>query len=210
MNHNQHNLNTWNKVAKIYNDKFMKLDLYNETYDFICKAIKKENAKLLEIGCGPGNITKYLLQKRPDFKIYGIDLAPNMISLAEKNNPKASFSVMDARKINELESKFDGIIAGFCIPYFSSLETEKFISNAEQLLNSGGMIYISFVEGLPLQSGLMTNKNGDSVYFNYHELETLKDLLRANGFKVEHIFKVDFKRSENKIEVHTILTAKKG
>ncbi|MNK55024.1 hypothetical protein D3C87_740240 [compost metagenome] len=63
MNHNQHNLNTWNKVAKIYNDKFMKLDLYNETYDFICKAIKKENAKLLEIGCDPGNITKYLLQK---------------------------------------------------------------------------------------------------------------------------------------------------
>ena len=56
----------------------------------------------------------------------------------------------------------------------------------------------------------MTNKNGDSVYFNYHELETLKDLLRANGFKNEHVFKVDFKRSENEIEVHTILTAKKG
>ncbi|MNK55023.1 hypothetical protein D3C87_740230 [compost metagenome] len=133
-----------------------------------------------------------------------------MIALAEKNNPTASFSVMDARKINELESKFDGIIAGFCIPYFSSLETEKFISNTEQLLNSGGIIYISFVEGLPSQSKLMTNKNGDSVYFNYHELETLKDLLRANGFKNEHVFKVDFKRSENEIEVHTILTAKKG
>ncbi|MGV3545945.1 MAG: class I SAM-dependent DNA methyltransferase [Pedobacter sp.] len=209
MNHNQHTLNTWNKVAKAYEDKFMKMDLYNETYDFICQAIKKENAKLLEVGCGPGNITKYLLSKRPDFKIHGIDLAPNMIALAQKNNPKATFSVMDARKIGELDTRFDAIIAGFCLPYFSSSESEQFMTNAEQLLNNDGLIYISFVEGLPSQSKLMTNKNNDSVYFNYHELETLKVLLRTNGFKNEHIWRVDFKRSENGIEVHTILTARK-
>ncbi|RZL36474.1 MAG: class I SAM-dependent methyltransferase [Pedobacter sp.] len=209
MNHNQHNLNTWNKVAKIYEDKFMKMDLYNETYDFICQSIKKENAKILEIGCGPGNITKYLLNKRPDLNIHGIDLAPNMIELAEKNNPTASFAVMDARKINELETKFDAIIAGFCIPYFSPTECELFVADAKHLLNEHGIIYISFVEGTLSQSGLKTNKNGDSVYFNYHQLETLKDLLRANEFKGEHIFKVHFKRSENEIEVHTILTARK-
>ncbi|MDQ8005757.1 MAG: methyltransferase domain-containing protein [Pedobacter sp.] len=210
MNHNQHNLNTWNKVAKAYEDKFMKMDLYNETYDFICQAIKKENAKLLEVGCGPGNITKHLLNKRPDFKIHGIDLAPNMIALAQKNNPEATFAVMDARKIGKLVDKFDAIIAGFCLPYFSSSESEQFILDANQLLNNDGLIYISFVEGLPSQSKLMTNKNGNSVYFNYHELETLKDVLGANGFKDEHIWKVDFKRSENEIEVHTILTARKG
>lgn len=210
MNHDQQNLNTWNKVAKAYEDKFMKMDLYNETYDFICQAIKKENAKLLEVGCGPGNITKHLLNKRPDFKIHGIDLAPNMIALARKNNPEATFTVMDARKIGELDTKFDAIIAGFCIPYFSPTECEQFVVNAKHLLNEHGLIYISFVEGTSSQSGLKTNKNGNSVYFNYHELETLKGLLRANGFKDEHIWKVDFKRPENEIEVHTILTARKG
>lgn len=94
---------TWNKLASLYQDKFMDLDLYNETYDFVCNSITRVNAKVLEIGCGPGNITKYLLSQRPDFDIFGIDISPNMIELAEKNNPTAKFAVMDSRQINSLE-----------------------------------------------------------------------------------------------------------
>jgi len=30
---------TWNKVAALYQDKFMDLDLYNGTYDFICSSL---------------------------------------------------------------------------------------------------------------------------------------------------------------------------
>lgn len=44
---------TWNKLASLYQDKFMDLDLYNHTYDFICDSMTKRGAKLLEIGCGP-------------------------------------------------------------------------------------------------------------------------------------------------------------
>ena len=79
MKRNKETFETWNKIALLYQNKFMDFELYNETYDFICNSIIKEKAKILEIGCGPGNITKYLLSKRPDFNIYGIDIAPNMI-----------------------------------------------------------------------------------------------------------------------------------
>ena len=84
MDRNKETFDTWNNIASLNQDKFMNLDLYNDTYDFICKAIATPNAKLLEIGCGPGNITKYLLSQRPDFDIFGIDIAPNMIELAKK------------------------------------------------------------------------------------------------------------------------------
>lgn len=57
-----------------------------------------DSAAIVEVACGPGNITKYLLNKRPGFKIGGIDLAPNMVELAKVNNPTASFQVMDSRK----------------------------------------------------------------------------------------------------------------
>ena len=63
----------FNKLAKMYQDKFMNVDLYSESFDLFCNAIQKENATILEIACGPGNITKYLLNKRPDFNILGID-----------------------------------------------------------------------------------------------------------------------------------------
>lgn len=209
MNHDQQNFDTWNKVAKVYEDKFMKMDLYNESYDFLCQSIAKANATILEIGCGPGNISKYLLGKYASFQITGIDLASNMIDLAKKNNPNAQFLIMDARKIGALTTKFDAIVAGFCIPYFSNIECEQFMIDAEYLLNKGGIIYISFLEGLSSQSELKTNKNGDSVYFNYHELKLLKTTLSNLNFQIIKVFEVEYPISDGKIDIHTILLARK-
>jgi trans-aconitate methyltransferase len=117
---------TWNKVASLYEDKFMDLDLYNDSYDFICNLITKDNAKLLEIGCGPGNITKYLLSKRPDFNIFGIDIAPNMIELAKKNNPAASFAMMDSSKFPTLKQNMTELYA-FSVYLIYRLQTEKYL-----------------------------------------------------------------------------------
>lgn len=209
MNRNKETFETWNKVAQLYQNKFMNMSLYNETYDFICNNIKKENAELLEIGCGPGNITKYLLSKRPDYKIQGIDIAPKMIALAIENNPTASFSIMDCRVINKIPKTFDGIIGGFCLPYISEIETEKLILDANNLLNAGGLLYISFVEGDPDQSGFKVTKCGDRAYFYYHNLDIIKTQLLENSFKDLKVFEVLFKRSETENEIHTILIVRK-
>ncbi len=126
MDNYQETFETWNKLASLYQDKFMDLELYNESYDAFCNSIAKDNAKILEIGCGPGNITKYLLSKRPNYQIYGIDVAPNMIELARENNPTARFDVMDCRNISEINQDFDGIVCGFCLPYLSEGDGENF------------------------------------------------------------------------------------
>ncbi len=200
---------TWNKVASLYQEKFMDLDLYNDTYDFICNSILIDNATILEIGCGPGNITKYLLSKRPDFVIFGIDIAPNMIELAKRNNPQASFGRMDSRRINELNGKFDGIICGFCLPYLSQTESEKLIFDANNLLNENGFIYISFVEGDQNKSDFQVSSSGDRMYFYYHNLDNLKSQLLDNSFEEVNVFKVDYNKSETEQQTHTILTARK-
>lgn len=199
---------TWNNIASIYQDKFMKSDLYNDTYDDICTSIIKQNAKILEIGCGPGNITKYLLSKRPDFNIFGIDIAPNMIELAKKNNPTADFAVMDSRQISSLKTTYDGIICGFCLPYLSPAEGKALISDACHLLNADGLIYLSFVEGDAAASGFKTGSGG-RVFFHYYQSEDLKKQLTDAGFNQTEVYKVEYKRSETETEIHTILTAKK-
>lgn len=199
---------TWNKIASLYQDKFMELDLYNDSYDFICNSIDKPNAKLLEIGCGPGNITKYLIAKRPDFDIFGIDIAPNMIELARQNNPTAHFAVMDSRQINNLDSTYDGIICGFCLPYLSQTETNELISNSYNLLNDNGLLYLSFVEGDPDKSNFKAGSGG-RVYFYYHKLDDITSQLNSFKFGEIKIFKVKYKISEAEFDTHTILTAKK-
>lgn len=200
---------TWNKVATLYQSKFMDMNLYNDTYDLICSALATPNSKILEIGCGPGNITKYLLSQRPDFDILGIDIAPNMIALAKKNNPTARFTTMDTRQIDELKTTFDAIVCGFCLPYLSQTDSIKLIADCYTLLNRDGMLYISFVEGDPSTSDFQTTNTGDRSYFYYHSLENLKTLLIENQFHDIETSKVTYKKSENEIELHTIVTAKK-
>ena len=199
---------TWNNIASIYQNKFMELDLYNDTYDLICNSIDKPKAKLLEIGCGPGNITKYLLSKRQDFDIFGIDIAPNMVELARINNPSGHFAVMDCRQINNLDSKYDGIIVGFCLPYLSQSESIELFSNSYHLLNDEGLIYLSFVEGEPDKSDFKVGSGG-RVYFYYHKLDDIKSQLSKFKFGEIKTFNVKYKISDTEFDIHTIIIAKK-
>lgn len=200
---------TWNKIASLYQEKFMDLDLYNDSYDFLCNSISTDKAKVLEIGCGPGNITKYLLSKRPEFDIYGIDIAPNMIELAKKNNPSASFDIMDCRRIDKLKTKYDVIICGFCLPYLSQSDSKKLIVDCYNLLNENGLMYISFVEGNPIESDFQVSTSGDRIYFYFHNLDHLLEQLKENNFEQIKLFHVDYTRAENIMDKHTILIVKK-
>ena len=205
----QETFDTWNKVAKLYQDKFMNLDLYDDTYDIFCEAINIENATILEIGCGPGNITKYLLSKRPDFRIEGIDISPNMIELAKANNPTANFKVMDCREIDKLQRKFDGIICGFCFPYLSEFDSSKLVKDCSNLLKDKGVLYISFVEGDYIKSGFQVGSSGDRTFFYFHTLDSFTKELTNNNLEIIKLVNKNYKRSIAIEEVHTIIIAKK-
>lgn len=201
-------VSTWNNIAPLYKEKFMDLSLYNDSYDAFCKLLPTNNSKVLELGCGPGNITKYLLSKRPELDILATDIAPNMIKIAQENNPTAQFEVMDARRINEIKKTFDGIVAGFTIPYLNAEEVQQFIKDAYHLLNIQGLLYLSFVPGSPAQSGYKTGSGG-RVYFYYHELENIQSILRKSGFKITKNFAIDYNLKGQDIEQHIAIIAEK-
>jgi len=198
---------TWNKVAKLYEEKFMSLQLYDDTYDAFCDLLPKINSAILEIGCGPGNITKYLLDRRPDLMIEAIDVSPAMIELARVNNPKPKFSVMDSREIDQFESKYEAVISGFCLPYLSEEDCSKLFNDCRRLLNKNGIIYLSFVEGEREQSGYQTASSGDRVYFYHHRLENINAELQKNDFEILKVWNKAYHRTDVEKEKHTILIA---
>lgn len=174
----------FNKQAKVYQDRFMNQELYKDTFDLFCENIQKGNASILEIACGPGNITKCLSERRPDFKILGTDLAPAMLELVKANNPTAIFQLMDARDIDKIAEKFDGLMCGFLLPYLSKEEAIKLIQNASGLLYSNGIIYISTMEDDYDASGFEKASSGDEVYMYYHQADYLKQALETNNFEI--------------------------
>ncbi|HPB04842.1 MAG TPA: class I SAM-dependent methyltransferase [Prolixibacteraceae bacterium] len=178
-------IGTYNKCAVAFQDKFMNMDLYHKSYDRLCERIETVNPRILEIGCGPGNITRYLLSKRPDFDILATDLAEKMIVLATVNVPQAKFRVMDCREILSINETFDAIVCGFCMPYLSDDECAKLIADMAALLNPGGTVYFSTMEGDDSRSGFETTSfsGSNEVYVNYHQSDFLEKQLVQNGFE---------------------------
>lgn len=62
----------------------------------LCQLVRSEYptrfAEVLDVGCGLGNLSEYLL----DTRYHGIDIVPELIEQARKNYPSARFSVYDA------------------------------------------------------------------------------------------------------------------
>ncbi|CAN5425346.1 class I SAM-dependent methyltransferase [soil metagenome] len=199
----------FDKRASLYQDKFMDVSLYHNSFDLFCVSIQKPTASILELACGPGNITKYLLEKRPGFQIFGIDLAPNMIRFAAINNPSAKFEVMNCRDIHTIEERYDGIMCGFCLPYLSKEEAIKLIGDAALLLNFGGILYLSTMEDDYSKSGFKTGSAGDEMYMHYHQADYLTAALDKNEFKILHLQRQDFPMQDGTKMTDLLIIARK-
>ncbi len=203
----QQNARAWNGLARIYEEKFMHLPLYNDSYDAFAALVHNPAASILETGSGPGNIPWYLLPKHPGWQWLGTDVAPAMIEMAQKNNPSALFKLMDARDIGSINQSFDGIISGFCLPFLSKDDCTKFFNDCKRLLHSNGVLYLSFMDGPYEDSTYKTGSNGTSVYFYYHPLAAIEQQLKQAGFAIEKLMRVQYSRGESQTEEHTIVIA---
>lgn len=200
-------VNVFDKNASLYQTKFMDVSMYHDSFDIFCSYIQKKEAEILELACGPGNITKYLLDKRPDFKILGTDLAPNMIELAKLNNPSATFQLLDSRDIKSLNKRYDAIMCGFILPYLSKEETEQLIKDVALILNSQGIIYMSTMEDDYSKSGFKKGSTGDEIFMHYHQADYLIDALKASGFKMIDLQRKIYDAADKTKTVDLILIA---
>jgi SAM-dependent methyltransferase len=159
---------------------------YHASFDRFLAAITAGPAEVLEFACGPGNITRYLLDHRPELRILGTDLAPNMLELAREHNPAATFQLLDARDIRSLHRHFDAIMCGFCLPCSTPGETTPLIGDAAGLLRPGGVLSLSTMEDDPAKSGFKApiSGKGESAYIHYYQEAFLTEALAATGFTV--------------------------
>ncbi|MES2748297.1 MAG: class I SAM-dependent methyltransferase [Bacteroidota bacterium] len=208
MNHTETTIHVFDKLASIYQDKFMDVSLYHDSLDLFCKNITKENATILEVACGPGNITKYLLEKRPDFKLLATDLAPNMIALAKINNPTAAVELLDLKEMDQMTTTFDGIMCGFGLPYLSKDDAIQFIADAGRALNSEGILYISTMEDDNNKSGFKTGSTGDKMYQNFHQADYLTQALEDNHLKILHLQRIEYIHNEQETTDLIIIASK--
>lgn len=203
-------VNLYNQYVKEYELKFMSLDLYDDTFDELLQKTPL-NSKILELGCGPGNVIYYFLNKRNDLKITGIDLAPEMLRRAKEINPNANFILQDIRNLNRLTNQYYAVVGAFCLPYLSPTDLDQFFKNISRMTKKDGYVYLSCMEGNPNKSGFeKTSFTGESeLYIYYHERLQLEKLLLDNGFQIEKFITKNYPELDGSITIDLIYIAKK-
>jgi ubiquinone/menaquinone biosynthesis C-methylase UbiE len=201
----------FDEFAEEYASRFDNVSGYIEQLTFFTDQIKAVKPSVLELACGPGNVTKFLKNRYPESRILGIDLAPKMIELAQNALPDVDFRVMDVRDISVISEKFDAVMCSFCLPFLSKEDSAKLIADCSALLNPGGVIYLSTMEGDKNRAGFeKTSFSGDSeVYFNYHRQPDLQEAFEKSGFKILKLDRQDYEETDGSITVDLIFIAEK-
>jgi predicted TPR repeat methyltransferase len=133
-----------------------------------------------------------------------------MIALAEQNNPGVQYKLMDAREINTLDSKFDAIICGFCMPYLSKEDCITLILDSSVLLNSGGIFYFSTIEGDYEKSKFESSSDGKhSMFVYYHQEDYLRHSVLDNHFEILQVIRKIYPVNDDTSSTHIIFIANK-
>lgn len=177
----------FSKYANQYQDKFMSYTPYIESYDILSALLSNPRAKVLDIACGPANISHYLLTAHPKLTIHGNDLSPEMLQLARQNIPKGKFELLDSRDIGTIKEHYDLLICGFLLPYLSPEEVQRFLTDAAGLLTSGGLVYLSSMIENPHKSAQQTVGAEAQSASQAKESSEPKERLHTYNHKKQHL-----------------------
>lgn len=65
--------------------------------ELIARIHAERPATVVDLGCGPGNLTRLLADRWPDAAVHGLDSSPEMIARARADQPGLSLEVADLR-----------------------------------------------------------------------------------------------------------------
>jgi len=159
--------------------------LDRKLYDlFADKVIDK--GKVLEIGCGPGEISNYLFVK--GLNITGIDISPEMIKVAKKYNDRMDFQIGNVFNLTFANDSISGIVAPYLIVNFDYIEVKDAFIEIIRVLRNNGTLLVSFHIG---RDKTKTYRDffhkGKPLTFTFYKVDTIKELLKKVGFIITEV-----------------------
>ena len=140
MDNKQQTVATYNNQAQSFANKFDQLGVRVNDIKEIFSLIKKENLKVLEIGCGNGRDAAVIIKYTNDY--LGLDISEKLIELARQKVPAANFIVADIEDYI-LPDNLDVIIAFASLIHVPKDSLKKILDQALFKLNSGGLFRLS-------------------------------------------------------------------
>lgn len=135
-------------IGSAANEFALEAESHPERYEFLSDWLAEELSKqpqntrlILDVGSGPGILTQSVAGKMIDCEILGIDISPDMLKIAERNNKldNVNFVFGDARQAHEITPRpADAAISRRMIHRVDDLE--KTLESIARTLKTGGFL----------------------------------------------------------------------
>lgn len=132
-------INFWNNIHRNYDRDTIMVDNWLDVFSDI---IDNCNSSILDLGCGSGNNSLYLINRGK--KVYAADQSENAISNIRKNFPEiAEASILNMLDgIDYPEHLFGIVVADLSLHYFTTDENRRILQDIKKILKPDGHILI--------------------------------------------------------------------
>lgn len=96
--------------------------------------------RILDVGCGTGESTRFLRQHYKGTRVDGMDLSPGMLSVARRHDPQGTYFEGDVTEIPRPDASYDLVLTAFTFRNFPDHEAS--MREMVRVLAPGGRLVI--------------------------------------------------------------------
>ena len=183
-------LRYWDELHKKYNREDIVID---DWLDKFSDVIDNSTTPILDLGCGSGNDTLYLINRGK--RVISCDQSSNAIENIKRNFPEVydtkCFNMLDGMPFDD--DSFDIVIADLCLHYFRKLDTFKILNEIKRILTKKGCLIFRVNSINDVNHGA-----GEGNEIEHHLYETSDNRLKRffdeediryffEGFEIEYL-----------------------
>jgi ubiquinone/menaquinone biosynthesis C-methylase UbiE len=198
----------YSNYSEQYDEKIGTLSQYNQSYiDFVNKAVYKRN--LLDIACGPANVSMFIKSLLTDIDITCVDLSEKMLEIAKSKLKVGTFYKSDMLNIQIPPLQYDLIVCAFGLPYINSSQVNQFVSQLYKFTHSESIVYVSCMQGETSGFETMSFANGEEAFVNQHSKHSIEQSFINSGYTLIGYQEQDYLEHNGTITIDMIFNFKR-
>ncbi|WP_032712323.1 class I SAM-dependent methyltransferase [Salinispora arenicola] len=124
--------------------------------------------RVLEIGCGTGDLLQTLKRRYPDVSALGIDPDPSALRRARRKAARTKLRIQYERAFADdlplPDGSFDRVLSSFMLHHIDEEEWTRVLREVKRVLRPGGELHVADLDGtLPGQEGGHAHHSGQTA-----------------------------------------------
>ena len=147
-----------------------------------------KNSRILEVGCGTGDLLLFLSKQKKSFKLYGVDISGEMLKIARRRllNTRVRLKLEPAERIRFRKGYFDYVLSIDAFHHYYNYESV--MKNFCRVLRKNGRLVVIDVDfGFILNKIFHAIEPGNNKMFNAGEFRRLFEQYNLKGIKQKRI-----------------------